>query len=287
MYAVDPSAPHDKFMCELNKLGICEGCYILDAEAPKCYTDAMFTRAMMIYNAFAGFSVGNENNLGKLIEKSAPCVKALIRDVRTYADKCNGSLRPVPIGLDNADIDTPTHPRASWLGYYDCLKDGNENTRAEWYCCYLFQIDKFYLTPDNCDHDAIPCTYSKYPEFDHLAQAYNTTKPSALTLKSFEPTRKESMACPADFPTVPLPARPNVKIFECSVYQPQCNGGSSNKQVTVQPDASTAAPKKPFGPASAPTSAPADPSTPGSNDASSAALTMAAVGVCAAMVQFV
>ncbi|RHY50971.1 hypothetical protein DYB34_005408, partial [Aphanomyces astaci] len=154
-------------------------------------------------------------------------------------------------------------------------------------CCYLFQIDKLYLTPDNCDHDAIPCTYSKYPEFDHLAQAYNTTKPSALTLKSFEPTRKESMACPADFPTVPLPARPNVKIFECSVYQPQCNGGSSNKQVTVQPDASTAAPKKPFGPASAPTSAPADPSTPGSNDASSAALTMAAVGVCAAMVQFV
>ncbi|RLN90920.1 hypothetical protein DYB28_012792 [Aphanomyces astaci] len=144
-----------------------------------------------------------------------------------------------------------------------------------------------YFSPDNCDHDAIPCTYSKYPEFDHLAQAYNTTKPSALTLKSFEPTRKESMACPADFPTVPLPARPNVKIFECSVYQPQCNGGSSNKQVTVQPDASTAAPKKPFGPASAPTSAPADPSTPGSNDASSAALTMVAVGVCVAMVQFV
>ncbi|RHY93895.1 hypothetical protein DYB37_001924 [Aphanomyces astaci] len=177
MYAVDPSAPHDKFMCELNKLGIC--CYL------------------------------------------------------------------------------------------------------------LFQIDKFYLTPDNCDHDAIPCTYSKYPEFDHLAQAYNTTKPSALTLKSFEPTRKESMACPADFPTVPLPPRPNVKIFECSVYQPQCNGGSSNKQVTVQPDASTAAPKKPFGPAAAPTSAPTDPSTPGSNDASSAALTMATVGVCAAMVQFV
>jgi len=31
----------------------CEGCYILDTEAPKCYTDAMFTRAMMIYNAFA------------------------------------------------------------------------------------------------------------------------------------------------------------------------------------------------------------------------------------------
>ncbi len=59
-------------------------------------------------------------------------MKALIRDVRTYADKCNGLLRPVPVGLDNADIDTPAHPRASWLGYYDCLKDSNENTRAEW-----------------------------------------------------------------------------------------------------------------------------------------------------------
>ncbi|RHY23150.1 hypothetical protein DYB25_011322, partial [Aphanomyces astaci] len=62
LYAVDPTAPHDKFMCELSKLGIyafvgmaaiCEGCYVLDTEAPKCYTDAMFTRAMKIYNAFA------------------------------------------------------------------------------------------------------------------------------------------------------------------------------------------------------------------------------------------
>ncbi|ETV67641.1 hypothetical protein H257_16232 [Aphanomyces astaci] len=40
--------------------------------------------------------------------------RALIRDVRTYTDKCNGSLRPVPIARDN------------------CPKDGNENTRAEW-----------------------------------------------------------------------------------------------------------------------------------------------------------
>ncbi|ETV67642.1 hypothetical protein H257_16233 [Aphanomyces astaci] len=38
---------------------------------------------------------------------------ALIRDVRTYTDKCNGSLRPVPIARDNVDIDTSLHPRAS------------------------------------------------------------------------------------------------------------------------------------------------------------------------------
>ncbi|KAH9053494.1 hypothetical protein Ae201684P_015261 [Aphanomyces euteiches] len=31
----------------------CEGCYILDTEAPQCYTDAMFSRSMQIYNAFA------------------------------------------------------------------------------------------------------------------------------------------------------------------------------------------------------------------------------------------
>ncbi|ETV67637.1 hypothetical protein H257_16228 [Aphanomyces astaci] len=76
---------------------------------------------------------GQRKQLGHPIEKSAPCVKALIRDVRTYADKCNGSLRPVPIARDNVDIDTSLHPRASWLGYYDCPKDGNEKTRAEWY----------------------------------------------------------------------------------------------------------------------------------------------------------
>ncbi|ETW08299.1 hypothetical protein H310_00917 [Aphanomyces invadans] len=400
MYAIDPTLPHDKFMCELNKLGmyafvgmsaICEGCYILDEEAPKCYTDAMFTRAMQIYNAFAvydnviGFSVGNENNLGKLIEKSAPCVKALIRDVRTYADKCTGFLRNVPIGLDNADIDTPTHPRASWLGYYDCVKDSNENTRAEWigfnpyvecdptthltyaqsvglqklmadykkanyprpivfgeFGCieinntiggieqqrtfydakwmneepemtdlivggiaFEYSVEKDnlidktatppfagkdagrygvgYFSPDNCDHDAIPCKYSRYPEFDNLAKAYNSTKPSTVTIKSFVPTRNEAMACPADFPTVALPPRPNVKIFECSVYQPKCNGGLSNKQA-VKPDASTAAPKKPFGPA-ATTAEPGSPSTPGANAAAPTALALAAIGACAAMIQ--
>jgi hypothetical protein len=64
MYAVDPSAPHGKFMCELSQRGmyafvgmaaICPGCYIADSEAPACYSPEMFTRAQMIYNAFAIF----------------------------------------------------------------------------------------------------------------------------------------------------------------------------------------------------------------------------------------
>ncbi|DBA01552.1 TPA: hypothetical protein N0F65_011523 [Lagenidium giganteum] len=147
LYAVDPSKPHDKFMCAASQAGIyvlvgmaasCENCAILDAKPPKCYPDALFTRAQMIYNAFAvydntlGFSVGNENNLqnenGPGGSVTAPCVKAFLRDVRNYASSCGSSMRQVPIGLDVADIP----PRSQWLAYYDCVVDKNEFTRAEW-----------------------------------------------------------------------------------------------------------------------------------------------------------
>ncbi|EGZ04953.1 hypothetical protein PHYSODRAFT_342802 [Phytophthora sojae] len=92
----------------------------------------------MVYNAFAvydntlGFSVGNENNLqvknGAAGTTTAPCVKAFLRDTRSYAASCSGSVRQVPIGLDIADIP----PREQWISYYDCAIDDDENTRAEW-----------------------------------------------------------------------------------------------------------------------------------------------------------
>jgi hypothetical protein len=147
LYSVDPSKSHDKFMCAAASAGMyvligmaapCKDCAILDELPPKCYPDALFERMQMVYNAFAvydnvlGFSVGNENNLLRTYEKTGiqtmPCAKALLRDTRSYAASCAGSLRQVPIGLDLADI----LPRDQWLTYMDCAVDKNEYTRAEW-----------------------------------------------------------------------------------------------------------------------------------------------------------
>ncbi|KAG2988614.1 hypothetical protein PC118_g6604 [Phytophthora cactorum] len=147
LYSVDPSVSHDKFMCACSEAGIyvlvgipapCENCSIMDYVPPKCYPDDLFTRGQMVYNAFAvydntlGLSVGNENNLqvkhGRDGTTTAPCVKAFLRDMRSYAASCSGAVRQVPIGLDIADIP----PREQWISYYDCPLDDDENTRAEW-----------------------------------------------------------------------------------------------------------------------------------------------------------
>ncbi|RHY97007.1 hypothetical protein DYB37_004204 [Aphanomyces astaci] len=230
LYAVDPTAPHDKFMCELSKLGIyafvgmaaiCEGCYVLDTEAPKCYTDAMFTRAMKIYNAFAVY----DNVI-----------------VPTQL------LRPTP-PFAAAD------PGRYGIGYF---------------------------TPDNCDHEGVPCKYNKYPEFTFLADAFKTTKPSTINSKSFVPTRTTTMTCPANFPTVALPPTPKVPILECSVYQPKCNGGLANKQQRYTPDNSTTgAAKLPFGAVARTTLAPNAATTNGSGTAVASAALLVLVSMLA------
>ncbi|POM78744.1 1,3-beta-glucanosyltransferase [Phytophthora palmivora] len=147
LYSIDPSVSHDKFMCACSQAGIyvlvgmtapCEECSVLDYVPPKCYPEHLFTRGQMVYNAFAvydntlGFSVGNENNLqvenGADGTTTAPCVKAFLRDMRSYAASCSSAVRQVPLGLDIADIP----PRWQWISYYDCAVDEDENTRAEW-----------------------------------------------------------------------------------------------------------------------------------------------------------
>ncbi|GAB9469655.1 1,3-beta-glucanosyltransferase [Globisporangium polare] len=178
LYSVDPGKSHDKFMCACSDAGIyvlvgvtapCENCSVIDELPPKCYPDSLFTRAQIVYNAFAvydntlGFSIGNENNLqvqhGKDGTATAPCVKAFLRDTRAYAASCTGNVRQVPIGLDIADIP----PRDQWLKYYDCAVDNDENSRAEW---IGFNP---YVECDPIDHK----TYSQSTGLQTLMKVYD------------------------------------------------------------------------------------------------------------------
>ncbi|EGZ05259.1 hypothetical protein PHYSODRAFT_342434 [Phytophthora sojae] len=126
LYSVDPSKSHDKFMCE--------NCSVLDFKPPKCYPDDLFTRAdgLQRLRGVRQHARLQCNNLqvknGAAGTTTAPCVKAFLRDTRSYAASCSGSVRQVPIGLDIADIP----PREQWISYYDCAIDDDENTRAEW-----------------------------------------------------------------------------------------------------------------------------------------------------------
>eukprot|EP00644_Phytophthora_capsici_P019443 jgi/Phyca11/537855/estExt2_fgenesh1_pg.C_PHYCAscaffold_4030001 len=276
-------------MCACSDAGIyvlvgmaapCENCSILDALPPKCYPDEMFTRAQMVYNSFAiydntlGFSVGNENNLQRSKEpggiQTAPCVKALLRDTRNYAASCASSLRQVPIGLDNADI----QPREMFLSYYDCSIDDNEFTRAEWLGYNHFYDAKWmnqekemtaeivggnvfefvtelhntvakkvtktsdtgrygigFFSPDNCDHDKVPCEFNKYPEYDNLKKAYNTKISSSVTFDNYSPERTAILECPKNI-TADLPPMPKGDTMKCSTTQPTCDGETSNQVAT-------------------------------------------------------
>jgi len=131
LYAIDPSANHDAFMCALQEAGIyvmmglladCEDCAIgawvgKDAEPPLCYTQTLKDRGKFVVRSFSkydnlmAFSAGNEvsiyadDGVGGPREANVECQKKFLRDMREYVSGCAS-------GSDNAVL-----PRAVPIGY--------------------------------------------------------------------------------------------------------------------------------------------------------------------------
>uniref|UniRef100_K3WW80 1,3-beta-glucanosyltransferase n=1 Tax=Globisporangium ultimum (strain ATCC 200006 / CBS 805.95 / DAOM BR144) TaxID=431595 RepID=K3WW80_GLOUD len=85
-----------------------------------------------------------------------------------------------------------------------------------------------YFQPDNCDHDAVPCVFTPYPEYDNLKNAYTTTVASSVTMSTYTPARNATLACPATM-SIDLPNTPKVgSDLTCVSSQPVCNGKKSN-----------------------------------------------------------
>lgn len=64
LYSVDPSLPHDKFVCAYSEASIyvlvelavpCDSCSIIDDLPPKCYPGGLFACAQLVYNMFAAY----------------------------------------------------------------------------------------------------------------------------------------------------------------------------------------------------------------------------------------
>jgi len=163
IYAVDPSANHDAFMCALSEAGIyvmmglladCEGCAIgawvgVDAEPPLCYTSSVKERGKYVIRSFSkypntmAFSAGNEvtiyadDGAGGPREANVPCQKKFLRDMREYVSGCAGSYpnavlpRAIPIGVVNWDGNAQSFNQHV---YYYCRTDPEDLfENAEWF----------------------------------------------------------------------------------------------------------------------------------------------------------
>lgn len=163
LYAVDPSANHDSFMCALSEAGIyvvlglgadCEGCAIgawvgVDAEPPSCYSSSLKERGRFVIRSFSkydnlmAFSAGNEVSIyaddgaGGPREANVPCQKKFLRDMREYVTGCTWSSdsavlpRKVPIGVVNWDGNSQSFEQHY---YYNCRTNPNDPLEnAEWF----------------------------------------------------------------------------------------------------------------------------------------------------------
>jgi len=180
LYAVDPSANHDAFMCALQEAGIyvmlglladCEDCAIgawvgVDAEPPLCYTSTLKDRGRFVIRSFSkydnlmAFSAGNEvsiyadDGMGGPREANVPCQKKFLRDMREYASRCATGMgvnavlpRAVPIGLVNWDGNMQSFDQHT---YYYCRTDPNDVfENAEWFALNSYrQCDGSATSPD-------------------------------------------------------------------------------------------------------------------------------------------
>jgi len=180
LYAVDPSANHDAFMCALSEAGIyvmlglladCEGCAIgawvgVDAEPPTCYPESVRERGKFVIQSFSrypnllAFSAGNEVTIyaddgeGGPREANIACQKKFLRDMREYVDGCSGSYpnavlpRKIPIGVVNWDgMSTSIQQHL----YYHCRTDPDDFYEpAEWFALNTYRhCDGSVTSPDD------------------------------------------------------------------------------------------------------------------------------------------
>ena len=150
IYAVDPSQPHDDFMCALQAAGIyvivglladCENCAVGIEPAPTCYPERLKNRGQWIINVFSkytntlAFSAGNEATIfAAEATDNAPCQKKFLRDMRAFIQKCRkvpASILPrdIPVGMVNWD-----YQRDEQTLYFNCRTNSSDiYEEAEWY----------------------------------------------------------------------------------------------------------------------------------------------------------
>ncbi|KAF0705614.1 hypothetical protein As57867_005694, partial [Aphanomyces stellatus] len=158
LYAVDPSKPHDKFMCALSAVGIyvivdlaaaCENCAITNDAYPTCYPPQLKTRGQQIISSFAkynnvlAFSAGNEiNHVVKDVKTNAPCQKKFLRDMRAYIDSCATNMRYIPVGVVLADSDRDINAL-----YYSCRTDPADSLENAECTCVTSSVKSEYIDP--------------------------------------------------------------------------------------------------------------------------------------------
>ncbi|CAH0482665.1 unnamed protein product [Peronospora belbahrii] len=60
-----------------------------------------------------------------------------------------------------------------------------------------------YFSPEDCDHDSVPCVYNPMPNFDNLAKQYNATDVSSEpSMDDFTPDETTLPSCPDGFPAL-------------------------------------------------------------------------------------